>query len=238
MTSQPSNKKAWLVSLFLLIVFTVLAQKLFAQQNTGTAPSGGARFYGDAALLSDWREHGVTQTNKNYALQTGFGYQWPVLKLGLWGSNVSYGTSENLNLRPHLQFQVNMTQNLAFGFKYVLNQYYSSTNKNGTILGFNLVYSGYNITYEQKTNWNAYGDMTSYGLEKEFPFVWGLLFNLQTHYNLINTNSKSNFFDVMPEVKYKMADAFAVLGLSYNSSASQFDGQADMVFYIGLRAKF
>lgn len=230
--------RSFIISLLLLVVLTILSHKLFAQAQN-TQAGGAAKFYGDVALLSDWRENGVTQTNKNYALQTGFGYQWPVLRLGLWGSNASFPDSnENLNLRPHLQFLVPMTQNVAFGFKYVLNQYYSNTTKNGTILGFNFVVYSYNITYEQKTNWLGIGTLTSYGFAKEYPFIWGTTLDLQVHYNMINSGGYTNFLDVTPEMKYKMADAYLVFALSYNNNAGQFSGLADMNFFYGLRAKF
>lgn len=241
---QPRNKvRAFLISSIILVALTFICQKLWAQAAPAAGGAGGgagaARFYGEAALLSNWIEYGVSQTNKNYALQTGFGYQWPVLRLGIWGSNINYSGSGNLVLKPQLNFQVPMSQSVSFGFKYVMNQYYGIDGRNGSTLGVNLIIGGYNVSYEKVDKWLGIADKTAYGLEKDWPFFFNnTTLNLTTHYNIITANNYSNFFDVMPEVRYRMSDVFLVLGMSFNSQATQYNGMAETGFYLGLRAKF
>jgi len=77
-----------------LIATSLLAGGLAA--SAGVAEAG---FSGNVALTTDYVWRGVSQTNEDPAIQGGFDYEHDSgFSVGVWGSNVDFGSVENLEL--------------------------------------------------------------------------------------------------------------------------------------------
>jgi uncharacterized protein (TIGR02001 family) len=223
------------------VILIVLKLFVFrAQAQTVNEAPGPAKIYGEVALKTDSIEHGLTQTEKSFALQTGVGYRWPTFKLGLWGSNVKYeGGDESLNLRLYLAPRIVFTGNVDMTIRYDFNQYYKSGDRNGGIVSVDLRIYDYHILYEQNDNWEGTEEAGGrYGFAKTWNTPWGFLLNLNAGYNTLQVDGLSNYFDVKTEIGAKWADITYALGNSYNSNSSQFNGRGDIAFYLSASAQF
>ncbi len=94
-----------LKKLLLVATLTGLSGAVLADE-TPALPFG-LSFSGTAALTSDYRFRGVTQTQTDPALQAGFTLAHTSgLYFGLWGSNVNFGSgTPSLELDPLLVMQ-------------------------------------------------------------------------------------------------------------------------------------
>src|SRR5690554_6391925 len=62
-------------------------------------------FSGTAALTSDYRYRGLTQTFNDPAVQAGFALSHASsVYAGVWGSNVDFGGTAHLELDPHMRY--------------------------------------------------------------------------------------------------------------------------------------
>jgi uncharacterized protein (TIGR02001 family) len=128
-----------------LLAVTVLAASsgaVFAEE--APALPLGLSFSGSAAVTTDYRFRGVTQTLNDPAVQAGFTLSHETgLYFGLWGSNVKFGSdSPSLELDPSL------------GFSTTLESFSSKP-----VLDFGVVY--YNYPSESDLNWTEfYGKLT------------------------------------------------------------------------------
>ncbi len=72
----------------------------FAAENTA-----GMSFSGTAALTSDYRYRGITQTFNDPAVQGGFLLSHETgVYAGVWGSNVDFGGTAHLELDPYIGY--------------------------------------------------------------------------------------------------------------------------------------
>lgn len=104
----------------------------------------GLSFSGSAAVTTDYRFRGVTQTSSDPAVQAGFTLgHTSGLYFGLWGSNVDFGEgSPSLELDP------------SIGYATTLDNFASKP-----VLDVGVVY--YNYPSESDLNWlELYGKMT------------------------------------------------------------------------------
>ncbi|RLZ07053.1 hypothetical protein EAH57_14050 [Acinetobacter sp. 2JN-4] len=77
----------------------------FAAEDNALAKSG-LSFSGSAALTTDYRYRGMTQTQSDPALQGGFALTHESgVYAGVWGSNVNFGTADpHLELDPYIGY--------------------------------------------------------------------------------------------------------------------------------------
>lgn len=82
-----------------------LSTMTFAAEDNALAQSG-LSFSGSAALTTDYRYRGMTQTQSDPALQGGFQLDHESgFYAGVWGSNVNFGTSDpHLELDPYIGY--------------------------------------------------------------------------------------------------------------------------------------
>ena len=91
--------------LIAISVLSSMASMAMAEENTALS-NIGLSFSGSAAITSDYRFRGITQTENDPAIQAGFTLAHTSgLYFGLWGSNVNFGSgSPSLELDPSLGF--------------------------------------------------------------------------------------------------------------------------------------
>ncbi|MFN7729519.1 MAG: TorF family putative porin [Bdellovibrio sp.] len=197
------------------------------------------KIFGEAALTTNWIERGVTQTDKGYALQAGFGYRWTQFRAGLWGSNIKFPDSnDNLNLRLYIAYKFIFTTNADLTFRYDMNRYYQGGDLNGTILGFDLNIFEYHFLYDRDDNWEGAGSSTRFGFVRDFQIPYNFMLNVNGGYNMVQADGFSNYFDVKTMVNYGYAGITYSLGNSINSNGGQFDGRGGLYFFLQLAAKF
>lgn len=86
--------------------FTLLSSPMTVMADENTLSNLGLTFSGNAAITTDYRFRGITQTLSDPAVQAGFTLTHRSgLYAGLWGSNVDFGTAEpHLELDPSIGF--------------------------------------------------------------------------------------------------------------------------------------
>jgi uncharacterized protein (TIGR02001 family) len=228
-------------NLGLVFVAAMACSSAFAQQKSESKSSKSNKLYGEAAVVSNYVEKGVTQTDKGPALQAGFGYQMGTqARLGLWGSNVKFPSGgENLNLRFYFDVKMDFTANTNAVFRYDLNRYFQSDQHNGSIVGLDFAAFGYHAIFEMNDNWEGLrsGGSTWFGFKKEY--LWStLVFTPQLGYTQTAVSGYTSYFDTRIGVGYRFADVTYELAHTYNSSSSQFAGRGDMAFLLAMNARF
>lgn len=83
-----------------------MASTLAMAEESNALSQAGVSFAGTAALTSDYRYRGVTQTENDPAVQVGFALTHESgLYAGVWGSNVNFGGADpHLELDPYVGY--------------------------------------------------------------------------------------------------------------------------------------
>ena len=105
--------------LIAISVLTAFATTAMAEENTALSQLG-LSFSGSAALTSDYRFRGITQTENDPAVQAGFTLSHTSgLYVGVWGSNVNFGTPDpHVELDPFLGYSTELS---GFAAKPILD---------------------------------------------------------------------------------------------------------------------
>lgn len=100
-------------------VLSSMASMAMAEENTALS-NMGLSFSGSAAMTSDYRFRGITQTENDPAVQVGFGVGHESgFYAGAWGSNVNFGSSgPHLELDPYIGYSTTLEY---FGSKPTLD---------------------------------------------------------------------------------------------------------------------
>lgn len=209
--------------------------------SSGTKSGPGEnRVFAEAALLTNSMERGVSQTENSLALQTGFGYQWSQFRLGLWGSNVKRGTTdESLNLRLFGAYKFLISANADLTVKYSLNRYSKSNTRDGAIVAVDLQMFTYHVTYESIENWEGSGVASiRYGFGKEWKFYWDTTLDLNAGYSDNVDTGFANAGDVRLTWKYKYADIVWGLTFTAHSASKEYAGRANPTLYASMGVNF
>ncbi|WOE28589.1 TorF family putative porin [Acinetobacter towneri] len=87
-----------------LAMFAATSSLSFAAEN-----ATGMSFSGTAALTSDYRYRGLTQTFNDPAVQAGFALSHDSgVYAGVWGSNVDFGGTAHLELDPYMGYTTSL----------------------------------------------------------------------------------------------------------------------------------
>lgn len=196
---------------------------------------------GDVALLSNYIDHGLTQTNKDPSLQAAFSFNFgPQFRLGLWGSNVNFGSSEHFLLKMNAELRVQLSPTTDFKFAFFDNRYFKSDTRSGNTMQALLSSHGYRIQYEGISNWEGTGGAaTNYSFAKIFDVNTSWKWDNQVGYTMLSSDTYSNYFDVRSSFFYKGSNNIIYqISLSGTSSPSQFNGRGDIFPYVGASTSF
>jgi uncharacterized protein (TIGR02001 family) len=227
------------IKIFVSILIVLFCRPSLGQKKDDT--SSAKKIYGVAAVLTNYVDKGLTQSDKSWALQAGFGYQMgPQARLGLWGSSVKLpSNTENMNLRLYFDVKIDFTPNTGVILKYDFNRYFQSESHNGNILTADFLAFGYHITLEQNSNWEGTSNASTwFGFSKAYNLPASFIFTPQLGYSQLSTTGYNNYFDARAEVGYKFAEVMYAIAATYTSAPSQFNGQGDMAILFSLNAKF
>jgi uncharacterized protein (TIGR02001 family) len=196
---------------------------------------------GDVALLSNFVEHGLTQTNKDPSLQGAFSFNFgPQFKMGVWGSNVNYQSTEHFLLKLNAELRIQITATTEVKLGYFDNKYFKTTTRDGNTLYLAINTHGYRIRYESNSNWEGTDSAsTYYALEKDFDINTDWKWGFGGGYTMQNSTAFSNYFDGRGSLYYKgSSNILYQLSLTGTSSATQFNGQGDFFPYLGASTSF
>lgn len=138
----------------LLFVFLFNAFALSAgAEGTGTN-NATFKMEGQASLMSNYVEYGLTHTDKDPALQGQYLFNFgPQFRLGVWGSNISYPNSEtHLLLRVNAEIVILFSNESSMIIKVAQENYFKPETRNGMINGIHFNFYGYGIHYDDIYN--------------------------------------------------------------------------------------
>jgi uncharacterized protein (TIGR02001 family) len=235
-----SSIKSFIIIAPVFLCLFLNASLSFAQKKEDAA-AGANKLYGNATILTNYIDKGLTQSDKTYSLQAGFGYKMgPQAHIGIWGSSVKLpSNTENLNLRAYFDVKIDFSQNSNMVLRYDFNQYFRSETHNGNILSADFSTFGYHVIFEQNSNWEGSTNASTwYGLSRDFNLPYSLLFTPQVGYNQLATTGYTNYFDARVGLGYKFADVIYQLAATYATESYQFNGQGDPAIFLVIKANF
>lgn len=236
------------IGLILLVTtFGGFVTKSWGQTTSATASSsagGQAPSYkltGEAALLTHFVHHGLSQTNQDPSLQGSFWFNFgPQFRLGVWGSNTNYeGSDIHLWLRFSADVKVDFNADSQLFITYNQNQFYKSASRNGNTVGLDLSLFTYHIIYELESNWDGTSSASSYyGFQKTYDVFSQWKWNNRVGYTMVKVAGYSNTFDVKTGLGTKVKDVFVEASITGTSAASQFNGRGDIFALAYIQAEF
>lgn len=197
---------------------------------------------GEVSLLTDYVEHGLTQTDKDPSLQGAFSFNFgPQFKLGVWGSNVNYDSTEHFLLKINAELKVQVSTTTDFKLGYFDNRYFKTDTRNGNTTYLVITSHGYRIRYETNSNWEGTDSRSSYySFGKTFDINQSWKWDNEVGYTMINdVDGIDNYFDIRSSFLYKGSSniTYQITGTA-TSAPSQFKGQGDVFILAGASTNF
>lgn len=229
-----------LCTLLILFQFFIESQ-VFAQANNNASTSAPASLSGGATITTDYVWHGITQSRKNPALQSylvyGFG---PIFNMGLWGSSVSYDDNKStMLLKLLMEVRIDFSQNFKWFIKFNDNHYFESGNRDGNTVGFTFNIFDYNVIIEKDSNWQkTEASATYFGFAKGFKVFTDSVWDNQIGYTMFSDQALNNYIDIRTDLGVPSGKLLWNFGMTWVNEASQFNGAADLQFYLSASAKF
>lgn len=225
----------------LLLISILFALPCLAQQETKSdVPT--FKMNGEVNLLSNFIRHGLTQTNKDPSLQGAFGFNFgPQFKMGLWGSNVNYGSTEHFLLKINAELKVQISPTSDFKLGIFDNHYFKNTTRNGNTTYLLITSHDYRIRYESEGNWEGTEESATYfsfGKASELNPSWK--WDNEIGYTMVNVSTLENYFDLRSSFIYKGGNnIFYQITATATSVPDQFtNGQGDVAVLVGASTSF
>jgi len=227
----------------LLVSFSLRPFSARAQENS-RSDIPNFKMNGNVALLTNFVEHGLTQTDGDPSLQGAFGFNFgPQFKMGVWGSNVNYNSTEHFLLKANAELRVILSSWTDFRLGYNSNHYFKTTTRNGNTTYFVITSHGFRIRYEKETNWNGSdSSSTYYSFGKSFDLSQSWKWDLEAGYTMLkDVPNMENYFDARMSFFYKSDSNNITYQLSATGTSipSQFsNGQGNTFVYAGASTSF
>ncbi len=241
-------KKATCLLMFIIFNATsVLAQAPAAGTPgaaDGSASAGAPTFKlsGGAELMTNYIHRGLTETEKDPALQASFWFNFgPQFRMGLWGTNVGYeGSDTRFLLKMNADVKVNFSESSNMIIMVSKNNYFKPEDRNGWTYGLHFGFSKYKLIIENETNWQGTNTQLMYyalGYEHDIDEKWK--WPTQIGYSQFRDDGYSNYFDVRTGVHYKSnVNIRYKLDVTGATNAGQFNGRAAYAFILAAQTEF
>lgn len=197
-------------------------------------------FSGEAALLSNYVWHGLTQTRNNPAVQASFMYALaPIFKVGLWGSNVSYSNSAaNAVLKINADLLLKFSPNFTFTIKYSDNKYFEPADREGNTLIFDFLVFDSSFGLEQESNWLGQGKTRYFYYGKAWDVFGDAKWDNKFGYTQFEGPFFANYFDIRSSLITRRGSVYWAATLTFLTNKDQFGDVANYYFIISGTAKF
>ena len=237
---KPVRFSKLIIAFCLLVGSTWLCASAFAQEEIkGEVPT--FKMTGDIALLSNYIDHGLTQTNKDPSLQGAFSFNFgPQFKLGVWGSNINYQGPEHFLLKLNAELKIVFTSTSDAKLGYYDNRFFKTATRDGNTVYLTINTLGYKIKFESNSNWEGTGLSTTYfALGKVFEINANWKWDNEIGYSMLGSKVYGDYFDVRTAAIYKGgSNVFYHIALTATSSPGQFNGAGDIMPYVGAMVSF
>lgn len=198
-----------------------------------------SKLVGEISIRSNDVDRGITQSNKGPSVGAGFGYMFGKEgKIALDSASVAFpgeGANVRLGFFGEYKFIFSPTADLKVRNDWV--RYFSEDKRNKTIISLDQNFSGWHILVSREDNFE--GTKTArnwFGLHRDFP-MGSLILDTTLGYSQV-ASPFDNYFDTRVGLTYPSTNLSISLFNTYVSKADQFNGQADMAFFILLVVNF
>lgn len=219
---------------FLFAAILLTSGSAFAQQaqqgQTADQKSPLDRINGDVSLLTHYVEDGLSQSDKNPAIQGNFWVNFGTqFRLGVFGSSVDYAnSSDNFNLKVMGELKADFNANSYGVLGYTQNYYYSQDGRNGGTFSILLNFYGYRVKYYRDSNWNGtsqHGERYSFGKDLAVFGTWR--WNNEVGYTVPHDSLYSPFLDFRTALGSKFGMLFLEGAVTATSNPHELNGQGD-----------
>ena len=227
-----------MISILRSIVFlSILNFCALATAQVSATPSN--KMYGEVRVMSNYVAKGITQSNKGPSIGAGLGYFFgPQAKIGFEAASVKYpdeGTNVEMRLLGEYKFIFSATSDLRVRNDFF--RYFSEGDRNKVLVTLDQNFFTYHILYSYEENFEGTKSPRSwFAFQHDFSYSPTFVIPVTAGYSMVS--GYSNFFDTRAGFAYLSPNITAGVYHTYVSTASEFDGQADMAFLIELLAKF
>lgn len=222
---------------FLLSAFAVSAH---AAESTDSN-NASFKMEGEASLMSNYVEYGLTHTDKDPALQGKYLFNFgPQFRMGVWGSNIAYeGSDTHFLLRINADIVVTFSKDSSMTIKVMDEHFFKPETRNGMISGLHFNFYGYGIRYEQINNFEGTEEAaTSYAFTKTWDVWQTWHWENLIGYMMLDSSTLTNYFWLESFLGTKPGYLLYQGGISFNSNPSQFHGEGDLAIVFKATANF
>lgn len=203
------------------------------------AEAQSSKFVGDIKISSNDVYRGITQSNKGMAVGAGFGYMFgPQGKIALDSGSVTFpneGANVRLGLYGEYKFIFSPTADLKI--RNDLVRYFSEDKRNKTIISLDQNLSNWHFLISREDNFEGTKSARNwFGLHRDIP-MGSLILDATAGYSQL-ASPYENFFDTRVGLTYPTTNLSLSLFNTWVSNSSQFNGQADLAFFVVLAVNF
>lgn len=219
------------------IAFCFICTISNAQTSAGTAPT--FRMTGDANLMTNYIQRGLSHSKKDPALLAAFWFNFgSQFRMGLSGSNVAYtGEDAHFNLKILTDVKMTFSANADLVIKYTMDRYYKSTVREGDIFGLVFNSFGFRTYYERFSNWEGSSTVgTWYGFGTDIEAFSGWILESTAGFTQTSAASGTNYFDVAGILKHKSNQLTWSAGLT--GTTAQIGDRSGFFLVLGAKADF
>lgn len=220
------------MKVFLIALIISVSTSIARAQN---APPS-YKMEGEASLMTNKVEYGISQTKRQPALLGNFWFNWgPQFRAGVSGNNVGYPQDDThfvarLNGELKINFSADTDMTIGFGDHH----YFPSNGHDGNLVGLKFNLWSYIIRYEAISNFMAtkYG-ATSFSFAKAWDVFTTWKWENNIGYMMLTSPGASNYFYYETYIGTKPGALYYQIGATYNSQSSAWgEGIADPMFLI------
>lgn len=235
MKLSPRLKFLLIGSAFILI-FSCTLRRSHAQSSSNS----NVKLTGESYIVSNYIEKGITQSEKNPALQAAVAFHLHQGRVGLWAASVRYpGTDESIKLKVPIGFLFDWTQNFKTYFEHSYIRHIGGTARDGLNFLIHFMIFDYNFYIETEDNFESSGDKrTWYGFTKSWKTIWDLELLGKGGYSIVESDQYSSYFDIDISTSYAYSNFSGSFGITYASNANEFGSRASPFYYIKVGVAF
>jgi len=223
------------------MISSAIALAASKKESDGSQPT--YRFSGDAELLTQFIDRGLSITDKNPALNASFlfnlGQQF---RAGFWGTNVSNVTTtdDNLWLKLMMEIHVDFSNDSIFKIYIQDDHFYKSDLRNGQQFGLKFDFRSYRTHLEWMNNYQGTKtDAIYFKLGKTFPLYRGIVPEISAGYTMQKASEYLNYLDIKASASYSITSTFDIDGgITAVSNSTQFNGRGDPAVYLGIKLNY
>lgn len=235
--------KFMIPAIICLVVLQVMCgRRSLAQSNPPKDKAGAeeAKLYGNLAIMTNYIEKGLSQTDMGPAVQAGFGYQWTQGRVGLWGSSVRYpNENATMTVQPYVGHTFLFSEKSNLTLRYAYSKYFNSGRRDSTIFSVDWLFMDYNILFERDENFEGVRNARLwFGAHKKYQLPYDLLMGVTAGYSKTRIAGAQDFLDIRGELIYLYKDMSYALGSTFNSNAKYFGPRAGVTFYLAVKVNF